>query len=959
MKKQDLDNKGFEMSALTDGLTRRDFLNLVGVGSATLALKNNLLADTFSGSQFHPTQLAQTHDLLSLPDWGPYSKKYFGISHIPDLRSGLSFDLSIFPLLTKGQVKLPSVTEQSGVHPWEASPDLKFYSLRMETIWKDQLYCDLSFSHLTSHSRLLRLEMVNQTSAPQELVLNCLAQLCFPPVRELTAQPIQLCAVELPPEGVWVHALDYADLRFSRPRPTDNLVPDGKWRGEERCHNCVGGSVIAQDFGRDAGDAVRYRLQLKRPFSNAVLIWRFRMSRGESVTFLIDGMIRREITFHGSGEFTTMVTQIGQLKTGIHEVRFTAKGGTPIALNGFSLVEAERADQLRFVEKPWHPHPEIEHVPVSNGLILKYQDVPNYYGFSLDTVLEGHNELKWRDLDAVFGNKAGPYTKERIFGSGHRDSGDPDSLFIHSFSRPFSIAPDSKRLMYGMVFTGSDAEVRRSLKQFDSQSVNNEPIYLSAREKAFRPATTSAGEKFMFSQQLMAAVTLTNVVYPLYTQKNYIRHYSPGRIWDCLYTWDAGFVGLGLLEIDFRCTIDALNAYTTPSDAQSAFIHHGTPVPVQIYLYYELWNRTQSRETLEYFYPRMRQYHRFLAGRLGSSTTRRHRDHLICTWDYFYNTGGWDDYPPQSFVHQHNLTSTVAPVTNSSHTIRCAKLLRQVAATLGHTEDFEEYDRDIAELSASLQKYSWDAASGYYGYVMHDKIGEPAGILRTDDGVNFNMGLDGIYPLVAGICSPEQEERILEHLFSAKHLWTDIGITTLDQSAPYYKPDGYWNGSVWFAHQWFLWKTMLDIGRADLATRIAQTGLEIWKQVADASYDCMEHFMPQEPFGAGWHQFSSLSSPVLSWFASLYTPGRLTCGFETWVEECHFSQDNRQLRTKLKSTSNDSDRQFSILACMNPDSHYRVRWNGADVTFTTLHDGLLQIQLQREPETCELHIDRI
>src|SRR6185312_13209608 len=217
---------------------------------------------------------------------------------------------------------------------------------------------------------------------------------------------------------------------------------------------------------------------------------------------------------------------------------------------------------------------------------------------------------------------------------------------------------------------------------------------------------------------------------------------------------------------------------------------------------------------------------------------------------------------------------------NSSHTIRCAKLLRAAAAALGRPEDFAEYDADITELSSSLQKYSWDATSGYFGYVLHNANGEPTGILRDETGANYNMGLDGVYPLVAGICSRDQEEAILERLFSEKHLWMDIGITTVDRSAPYYSTSGYWNGTVWLAHQWFFWKTMLDLGRANLAHRIAQTGLELWKKATDSTYNCWEHFVSREPFGAGWHQFTSLSSPTLSWFAALYTPGRLTCGFD-------------------------------------------------------------------------------
>jgi hypothetical protein len=140
-----------------------------------------------------------------------------------------------------------------------------------------------------------------------------------------------------------------------------------------------------------------------------------------------------------------------------------------------------------------------------------------------------------------------------------------------------------------------------------------------------------------------------------------------------------------------------------------------------------------------------------------------------------------------------------------------------------------------------------------------------------------------------------------------------------------------------------------------LANRIAQTGLELWKKATDSTYNCWEHFTSREPFGAGWHQFTSLSSPALSWFAALYTPGRLTCGFDVWIENSRFEGNNRRLRAKLKSAGQPG-RPFTILACMNPDAHYEARWNGKPIEFATLHDGLLQIQLTRESSPGELQI---
>ena len=939
---------------------RRDFLKLAGTGAAMLALPHRSFAGFFgsAGPSFYVKELAHTHDLPSLPDWGPFSKKYFGISHIPDLQRGLVFDFSIFPLLSDASVTrhLPSVTEPSGVHPWEAAPDIRFYSMRFETIWKDQFYTDISYSELSKNSRLVRLECVNQTAQPQQLTLNCLSQLVFPPLRESSAEPVRLCNVQLPTDSIWTHALDYADLQFAKSRPTDNLVPDGQFRAEDRRHNSVDGSVVAQNFGMDAGDTVVYRLFLNKSFSNATLLWRFQIDKGESVTFefikyrfILDciGESGPDITFRRGEGFSTLAVPLGKLNVGELRLRFFSRGGAAVALNGFALVESAQANDVRFVEAPWHPAPNIE--ALSNGLIFKYDDVSNYYGFALGMPMAGHRQLQWSGLDAAFGAEAGTFTRIRIFGDRkHGHAGDPESLFIHAASQPLIVGPQSTQVIYGLICTGSEAEVRHELSHFDPKASDHEKTFRAAKESALQIVATPAGEDLKFSQQLMAAVTLSNLVYPVYTQRSYIRHYSPGRIWDCLYTWDAGFIGLGLLELDLDKAVEILNAYMTAPGAQSAFIHHGSPVPVQIYLFWELWNRTQSRELLEYFYPRLRQFHAFLAGRLGSSTTRRHRDHLICTWDYFYNSGGWDDYPPQKYVHAHNLEASAAPVINSAHTIRSAKLLRAAADALGREGDFEEYDADIAMLSASLQKYSWDESSGYFGYVMHDHDGEPTGILRHESGANFDMGMDGVYPLVAGICSPAQEQIILDRLFSPQHLWMDIGITTVDQSAPYYRTTGYWNGSVWLAHQWFFWKTMLDLGRGDLAVRIAQTGVDLWKKVTDSTYNCMENFKPGEPFGGGWCQFSSLSSPALPWFASLYTPGRFTCGFDAWMEHCEFSRNNRRLRAKLK-TANGNGRNFSVLACMNPDSRYRVTWNGQPAAFTNPHDGLLQIQLPDGP----------
>ena len=212
------------------------------------------------------------------------------------------------------------------------------------------------------------------------------------------------------------------------------------------------------------------------------------------------------------------------------------------------------------------------------------------------------------------------------------------------------------------------------------------------------------------------------------------------------------------MELDHQRAIDCLNAYVTdPGDAHAAFVHHGSPVPTQIYLFQEQWNRTQDQSLLEYFYPRLRQYYLFLAGRAGGSTTRALKSNLLRTWEYFEDSGGWDDYPAQVNTWETKGEPRTSCAAITAHAIRSAKILNAASQTLGISADQSIYEEDIAVFSDALQRHSWDEEAGYFSYVLHDNGGYPVAYLRHESGVNFNMGMDGIMPLLAGICTPDQE----------------------------------------------------------------------------------------------------------------------------------------------------------------------------------------------------------
>ncbi len=884
------------------------------------------------------TSLKYAHD-LNLPNWGPYTKKYIGVSHIPDVSNGIRFDLSVFPGFYRRKVDVPHVFYESGFHPWEASPNLEYFSFRHELEWKDRVYTDISYSKIDQNSRLVRIECVNNTDIAQNIVMHMMGSIHFPSIQEYDPYtPIQYSTIKLPNYATWIDAIDYKEIKFTKPSHRDQLVYDGKLRGEIRDHGLINGSGIGKRFGKKEGDQILYELEITDTIKNATLWLRYKIEEGQKINLELDGLVNKSVNLSGNGSFKIKQIEIGNLNSGKHLLKITSKGKSPIIIDGFTIIDQNDIENVEVEPIQWRHTPEIIDGPIPNSILLKYKNIDQYYGIAWDYPDYEVREWAYKDLDDSFKRMVNDHVKTKF------DNG-TKGHFTNVFLRPIQIEPKSSFIINGMVCYGSKEEVTSYLKKKITKE-NAQSIYTKARSNLFDYPIVPAGETYLFSQKRMAATTFCNVVYPVYTQKQYIKHHTPGRFWDSLYTWDSGFIGLGMMEQDTKRGIESLNAYLNEEDEQSTFIHHGTPLPVQHYLFLELWNKTQSEELLKTYYPKLKRYHEFLTGINKSSTTRM-KSNLIRIWDYFYNSGGWDDYPPQKHVHQQKLKKNVVPVISTAHSIRVAKILQMVATRLNFDKDVKVYEKDIQNMSRALQSYSWDKESGYFGYVVHDKNQNPKGILKFDDKVNYNMGLGGAYPLVSGICTKNQKKILLEQLKTKGRLWSDIGLSAVDQSAPYYSDNGYWNGTVWMPHQWFFWKTMLDLGEADFANKIAKTALDLWKKEVENTYNCYEHFIINTGRGAGWHQFSGLSTPVLSWFNAYYQQGSLTTGFNIWVEEKNIDETYSSLKATLRIFDTENER-FSVVACLNPKFSYQVFWNGKIIPHQEINKGTLSISIDNK-----------
>lgn len=924
-------------------MNRRTFLRTSSLAAGGLLLlpRRSLAASPAAGVQTVTAAATNLlaglsdHGDLRLPAWGPYSKHLAGIAHLPDPDSGMRFDLSVFPGLYRRRQQVPMVTYDSGFQPWSATPGLERHTLRFPLGGLETFYADITYT-TSEGGTTISARLVNLTAEAQQLSLHFLASIHFPEAGPYRQPPLRAARVTLPPGGYWIDGSHYQNLSLDDEVPQRHLPDNAEIWGEARRDGSVHGTVLANGFGRAAGQRVTYAMPAGFAPDGTVALLRARLASGARATLRASGLYAGEVALSGDGEFRLTTLPLGDASATTFSLEVLHGDG--LELDGLALVPTAQAGAVEFHVPPLDYRPEISRTG-ENALTLAYAAIPGCFGLAWESADVEVREWLTDRIEYDFPLYTHEHIKRRLELGGQRH-------YANVFVRPLFLAPGETREFRAFVCHGADATaVRAALARFATDATA--PL---AAPAPTLPPHSAAGSAYAYGVERLAATVATNVVYPVRRRGRFIRHYTPGRWWDSLYTWDAGFIGLGLLELDPARSVDNLAAYLARPEEDAAFTFHGSPVPVQIYQLQALWNRTRDLALLRRFFPGARRMHRFLAGRAEGSNTRTLRSGLLRTWDYFYNSGGWDDYPPQKFVRGTPLTKTTTPVVNTAHAIRTARQLRGMAQLLG--EPTAEFDADIATLTAALQTHAWDAASGWFSYVRHDAEGHALGPLRHESGENFNRGLDGIYPLVAGACTPEQERLFLSRLRDPHVFWSQVGLATVDQGAPYYRDDGYWNGTVWMPHQWFFWRALLDLGESELAWQIASTALRVWEREVRATGCSFEHFIIKSGRGAGWHQFGGLSAPVLNWFVAYFRPGTLTGGYDCWIIEQE--SDATHLRARLQLTG-APEKSPTLLAVVEaaPES---VRWNGRRVTANRRDSSALEITLPTGATEGELTI---
>ncbi len=148
--------------------------------------------------------------------------------------------------------------------------------------------------------------------------------------------------------------------------------------------------------------------------------------------------------------------------------------------------------------------------------------------------------------------------------------------------------------------------------------------------------------------------------------------------------------------------------------------------------------------------------------------------------------------------------------------------LARSAAELGRTEEAGEWQRLRGQLSDNIRQRMWDPETGFFYHVDRDN-----GTFVSAKGVDLRrMEIIGFLPLWAGIATPEQTRRLLQHLTDPGKFWRNRGIPSLAADDPGFDPRVdqccKWNGPVRLPWNYLIFRGLLEHGYREEARELAR-----------------------------------------------------------------------------------------------------------------------------------------
>jgi Mannosylglycerate hydrolase MGH1-like glycoside hydrolase domain len=376
----------------------------------------------------------------------------------------------------------------------------------------------------------------------------------------------------------------------------------------------------------------------------------------------------------------------------------------------------------------------------------------------------------------------------------------------------------------------------------------------------------------------LSDILLFNINYPLKMSGLPSHYIVPAKYFPIPYSWDGGLSALGTAFIAPDFALEQTNYFMAEEEYDFPLIYVGSPVPTPLYALWEIYQLKNDPKVLSDNYAGAKRLYDFYLGRTPESIVNTNNDGLLSTYTYNYNLG-IDDHPIQRWAEKHQITNKgLYSLILIAQVLRLARIMRNIAHLLKLEDDAEQYRCDGELLANIVDGQMWDEESGFYGWLCQTNDGVKPVVL---DGCAGDRSACSFLPLFAG--QTTHKERLIEHMLNPNRFNTKFGISSVDMSAPYYNPHGYWNGGIWPVMQWYLWRGLLESGEPALAEKVAKTILNTWQECFDKQHYLGEHFMIINAQMNGAPNFGGLSSILIPMYAAYFSKYQITTCYDVII----------------------------------------------------------------------------
>ncbi len=287
--------------------------------------------------------------------------------------------------------------------------------------------------------------------------------------------------------------------------------------------------------------------------------------------------------------------------------------------------------------------------------------------------------------------------------------------------------------------------------------------------------------------------------------------------------------------------------------------YRNTKPPLSAWACLEIFRQTGDTAFIREMFPKLMKYHRWWYA---------HRDHDhngLCEYGSTDGTiqaarweSGWDnavrfDSAKMIGNDSHAWSMNQESADLNSYLYVEKRCLAEMAGAIGNAKMSSAIEEEARVLADMIRRMMWDEQAGvYFDIVLETK--NPVRVLEPN----------GWMPLWAGIATPEQAERIRQHLLNPDEFNTFVPFPTVAANSAQFNPEnGYWRGPVWLDQAYFAIHGLRRYGFQRDADTLAMKLFKHCQGLLDPEISIRENYHPFTGKGLNAENFSWSAAHIL------------------------------------------------------------------------------------------------